>query len=46
MIIIVRHGQTLWNVLKKLQGHRNSKLTVKGNRQAIKVAKFISNAKA
>ena len=40
MIIIVRHGQTLWNVLKKLQGHRNSKLTVKGNRQAIKVAKF------
>lgn len=41
MIIIVRHGQTLWNVLKKLQGHKNSKLTEKGKLQAFKVAKFL-----
>ena len=41
MIIIVRHGQTQWNVLKKLQGHKNSKLTEKGKLQAFKVAKFL-----
>ena len=42
MIIIVRHGQTFWNVLKKLQGHKNSKLTAKGKKQALRVAKFLN----
>ena len=41
MIIIVRHGQTIWNILKKKQGHKNSKLTNKGKIQGLKVAKFL-----
>ena len=42
MIIIVRHGQTLWNILKKKQGHKNSKLTSKGKIQGVKVANFFN----
>ena len=42
MIIIIRHGQTLWNLLKKKQGHKNSKLTSKGKRQAVKAANFFN----
>ena len=42
MIIIIRHGQTLWNLQKKKQGHKNSKLTLKGIRQAIKIANFFN----
>lgn len=32
-IHFVRHGQTEWNVIKKLQGHLNSPLTEEGVRQ-------------
>tara|TARA_B100000900_G_scaffold416215_1_gene450164 strand:+ start:45057 stop:45650 length:594 start_codon:yes stop_codon:yes gene_type:complete len=42
MIIIIRHGQTIWNILKKKQGHKNSKLTDKGKEQGHKVAKFLN----
>ena len=42
MIIIIRHGQTLWNVLKKKQGHKNSKLTSKGKMQGVRVANFFN----
>lgn len=42
MIIIIRHGQTIWNVLRKKQGHKNSKLTDKGKKQGHKVAKFLN----
>ena len=42
MIIIIRHGQTLWNILKKKQGHKNSKLTSKGKMQGTKVANFFN----
>ena len=45
MIIIIRHGETLWNLKKKKQGHKNSKLTPKGKKQAIKVAKFLNRQK-
>ena len=40
MIIIVRHGQTYWNLEKRMQGHGNSKLTEKGKKQALKIAKY------
>ena len=42
MIIIIRHGQTVWNLQKKKQGHKNSKLTLKGVSQAIKIANFFN----
>ena len=45
MIIIVRHGETSWNLKKRKQGHKNSKLTLKGKKQAIKVAKFFNKKK-
>ena len=41
MIIIVRHGQTLWNVLKNYRDIKTQKLTEKGKLQAFKVAKFL-----
>lgn len=45
MIIIIRHGETAWNLKKRKQGHKNSKLTSKGKKQAIKVAKFFNKKK-
>ena len=42
MIVIVRHGETVWNTQKRKQGHKNSKLTKKGKKQAIKVAQFFN----
>ena len=42
MIIIVRHGQTYWNLEKRKQGHKNSKLTEKGKKQALKIAKYFN----
>ena len=42
MIIIVRHGQTYWNLEKRMQGHGNSKLTEKGKKQALKIAKYFN----
>ena len=41
MIIIVRHGQTYWNMEKKLQGWKNSNLTEIGIQQAINVSSFL-----
>jgi probable phosphoglycerate mutase len=44
-IILLRHGQTLWNVEGRYQGQLNSDLTNLGKKQAkenaIKIAKFI-----
>jgi len=45
MIIIIRHGETAWNLKNRKQGHKNSKLTPKGKMQAIKVAKFFNKKK-
>lgn len=42
MIIIIRHGQTFWNLENRKQGHKNSKLTEKGKKQALKIAKFFN----
>ncbi len=33
-VILVRHGETLWNIEKRLQGNMNSPLTENGIRQA------------
>lgn len=33
-IYLLRHGQTIWNTTKRLQGHQNSPLTETGRRQA------------
>lgn len=35
---IVRHGQTEWNVQRRVQGHQDSPLTLKGQEQAKEVA--------
>ena len=45
MIIIIRHGETFWNLKKKKQGQKNSNLTKKGKKQAINVAKFLKRKK-
>ena len=33
-IYLTRHGQTEWNVVKRMQGHKNSDLTELGQKQA------------
>lgn len=38
-LFIVRHGQTEWNILKKIQGHANASLTETGLLQGDMVAK-------
>jgi len=44
-IILLRHGQTLWNVEGRYQGQLNSNLTILGKNQAkenaLKISKFI-----
>ncbi len=34
MLILARHGETVWNVEGKIQGHKDSPLTLKGIEQA------------
>ncbi|HEY3949548.1 histidine phosphatase family protein [Phenylobacterium sp.] len=34
MIILLRHGETEWNVARRIQGHQESRLTPLGERQA------------
>nr|WP_320022905.1 histidine phosphatase family protein [uncultured Draconibacterium sp.] len=41
-ITIIRHGETLWNVQKRIQGQRNSKLSENGITQAELVAKALA----
>jgi probable phosphoglycerate mutase len=36
--IVVRHGETEWNVASRVQGHRDSPLTPKGHEQADAIA--------
>ena len=33
-LVLVRHGETEWNLSGKMQGHQNSDLTPKGIEQA------------
>ena len=46
MIYLVRHGQTVWNSLGKLQGQKDSPLTVKGIAQAGAVGGLLSETLA
>ena len=32
-VILIRHGETEWNVAKRFQGHKDSDLTENGKRQ-------------
>jgi len=41
-ITIIRHGETIWNAQQRIQGHRNSKLSENGIRQAGLVAKSLA----
>src|SRR4051812_14099959 len=34
-IYLLRHGQTQWNVEQRIQGHKDSALTLLGERQAL-----------
>jgi probable phosphoglycerate mutase len=40
---IARHGETEWNLAGRLQGHRDSPLTAKGQQQAVALAAALSN---
>lgn len=42
---IVRHGETEWNVQRRLQGHQNSKLTKNGINQVKVLASSLKNMK-
>ena len=42
-IYIVRHGQTTWNIEKRIQGHANAELTEKGRRQGDLVAERLKD---
>ncbi len=44
-IILTRHGETLWNVEKKVQGNLDSSLTEKGRDQARSLALRLSKEK-
>ena len=44
-IHLVRHGQTEWNVSRRVQGHTDSVLTDTGRKQAIDLGKKLSHIK-
>jgi len=39
-LYLVRHGETIWNIANRMQGHKNSPLTEKG-REQVETAKII-----
>ena len=42
-IYVIRHGQTDWNVERKIQGHTDTKLNKTGKSQALELAKKLKN---
>lgn len=40
-LYITRHGETIWNTQKRMQGHKDSELTEKGRQQAAQLAKAL-----
>jgi broad specificity phosphatase PhoE len=43
MFFIIRHPETEWHILGKLQGHKDSKLTEAGKKTAMKFGKSLKN---
>ena len=43
LVIVVRHGETKWNVTRQLQGRKNSNLTENGIKQAVLTAEALKN---
>lgn len=44
-ILLTRHGQTEWNLLKKVQGKADRELNEKGIQQAEETRDFLKNEK-
>ena len=42
MILLVRHGETQWNVERRMQGQKDSPLTERGRRQAQAMAALVA----
>ena len=43
MILLVRHGETEWNVERRFQGQKDSPLTERGRRQAVAMAGLVAD---
>ena len=43
MILLVRHGETEWNVQRRFQGQKDSPLTERGWRQAAAMARLVAD---
>lgn len=43
MILLVRHGETQWNVERRFQGQKDSPLTERGRRQAAAMAALVAD---
>jgi broad specificity phosphatase PhoE len=46
MILLARHGETEWNVERRMQGHKDSPLTERGRRQAQAMARLVRDLAA
>jgi broad specificity phosphatase PhoE len=44
-LYVTRHGETIWNTQKRMQGHKDSELTQKGRQQAAQLAKALETVK-
>jgi broad specificity phosphatase PhoE len=44
-LILIRHGETTWNVEGRVQGHRNAPLSERGRQQAQHLAQHLAKAK-
>ena len=43
MILLLRHGETQWNVERRFQGQKDSPLTARGRRQAAVMASLVAD---